>query len=250
MAKVLFVAGPVAMVLGVWRSSLGLTVVGLLWFVLSFACHRHGRTLRAAMKEKSDPSGVTVPMVVTGAVLYLCAGVPAIVVGLTQWEISDPDLRWIPIVIGGAVTALALLSTGLYLLGSGLQAVVGEPPTVPATIAVVSSRQTGTYINEMPRIEFVLDVTPEGGTTYQVTKKATVPFTAIGAIQPGCGFRAKVVGPEDPTNMEIDWESPVGAATPTEPLADRLKELDTLRDQGLVTEAEHAEQRRRLLDSL
>ena len=120
---------------------------------------------------------------------------------------------------------------------------------MPARIVVVSSKQTGTYINEMPRVEFVLDVTPQGAARYQVTKRATVPFTALGAIQPGDGFEALVVGPQDPTNMEIDWSSPIPSAQAGS-LSDRLRELDDLRTQGLITDAEHATQRQRILDSL
>ena len=118
--------------------------------------------------------------------------------------------------------------------------------TTPAwKIVVVDNAST----DATPRIEFVLDVKPETGAPYQVTKKATVPFTAIGSLAPGKGFQAKVAGAEEPTSMEIDWDSPLQDPS-ADSLDDRLRRLDDLKAQGLVTETEYDTQRRRLLDSL
>lgn len=257
MTKSLFVLGPVAMLAGVWRSSIGLTVVGAVWFVLAFACEQHRTRAQAALdaaKASAEAGGSAKPEISTatflrGTALFLLAGVPALVIGLTGWQIDEAEWRWLPLVVGAIITALAVISALLFLLGSGISAVVGEPPTVPARIVVVSSKQTGVYVNEMPRLEFVLDVTPQGAATYRVTKRATVPFTALGAIQPGEGFEALVVGPEDPTNMEIDWSSPIPSARAGSP-SDRLRELDDLRSQGLITDDEHAAQRQRILDAI
>lgn len=105
-------------------------------------------------------------------------------------------------------------------------------------------------INDMPRIEFVLDVTPEGAATYRVTTKATVPFTALGVIQPGDGFAARVVGEHDPTRMDIDWDAPIRAHRGPGSLAERLRHLDDLHAQGVIGADEHEQQRRRLLDTL
>lgn len=246
--KALFVLGPVTLILGLLQSSTGLIVTGAWWLVLAPAFARY----RAGAQAARDSGATTVPagMALTGTALLLAAGLPALSIGLTQWRISGQVWPWLPLIVGAALTALAVITTAMYFLGSGIIAVVGEPPTVPARIVVVSSRQTGTYINEMPRIEFVLDVTPEGGDTYRVTKKATVPFTALGSIQPGGGFDAKVVGPDDPTNMEIEWSSPLEGPAPAGSVEDRLRELGALRDQGLVSAEEYESQRQRLLDSI
>lgn len=247
--KALLVLGPLALVAGIVQSSVGLEVVGGLWSVMGLVFYRYAKSRSRTGDEQPAQPGMR--DIVSGAVLMLLAGLPALVVGIVKWRIEEPHWYLLPLAVGAALTALAVLSTALYALGSGISAVAGEPPTVPATLVVVSSEQTGTYINEMPRIEFVFDVTPNGGATYRVTKKATVPFTALGSVQPGGRFTALVVGQADPTNMDIDLASATGGtASADEPLADRLRELDKLRDQGLVSEAEHAEQRQRLLDSL
>lgn len=199
----LSVAGVAAIALGLFGSP-GLTAIGALWLVVAYLGRRHALRLRTVQRE-----AVTNRMMLEGAAVLLVGGVAALLVGLNQWGIDDPDLRWLPIVVGGALTAFAVLTGSLFLLGSGLQAAAGEPPTVPATITIVSAADTGTMINDRPRMQLVLDVAPEGQPTYRVTKKATVPFSALGSIRPGDGFRAKVVGPDEPEKMDIDWATPI-----------------------------------------
>lgn len=200
----LLAAGLVALVLGLTGSGVGLAVVGLVWIVVAALGRRHARRLLAI-----DASAVTVEMMLRGTAVLLTGGVLALVVGLTQWQIVDADVRWLPVLGGVVLTAFALLTAALFLLGSGLEAVVGEPPTVPAVLTIVTATETGMLVNDRPRIEFVLDVAPEGQPSYRVTKKATVPFTALGSIRPGDGFKAMVEGPGDPEKMVIDWTATV-----------------------------------------
>lgn len=259
--RVLVLLGPLTVVAGIWRGSSGLVAVGGLWFLLAFAILRNSYRLKAAVDERkklkestgTEPPGPIVSMssFLLSTATLLLAGVPAIVVGAGRIGIADADAdwRWLPLVGGIVITGIALLSALLFLLATGITTAVGPPPTIPAEIVIVSMKQTGTYINEMPRIEFVLDVTPETGAPYQVTKKATVPFTAIGSLAPGKGFKAKVAGAEEPTSMEIDWDSPLQDPS-ADSLDDRLRRLDDLKAQGLVTDAEYDTQRQRLLDSL
>lgn len=196
----LFVSGVVAFVFGLTGSGLGLSLLGVLWVVVAALARRHALRLKA-----TEVSSIKLGTVLQGAAVLLAGGIPSLVVGLTQWEIDDSQLRLLPIVVGGILTAFAVLTAGMFSLGTGLEAAGGEPPTVPAKIVIVSATETGTFINNRPRIEFVLDVTPDGQPTYQVEKKATVPMTSLGSIRPGDGFRALVAGPDDPTKMEIDW---------------------------------------------
>ncbi len=44
--------------------------------------------------------------------------------------------------------------------------------------------------------------------------------------------------------------TPVEGPAPSRPTADRLRELDRLRDEGLVTAEEHAERRRAILEGI
>ena len=108
-------------------------------------------------------------------------------------------------------------------------------------------RKTGTYINERPRIAFDLLVEPEDLPAYRVTKKATVPHTALGRIEPGDGFEA-LIDPEDEDSIAIDWDAPISGADggPSE----RLKRLEQLRKQGQISDGEYEEHRRRILGSI
>ena len=246
------------MLLGAWQSSVGLIVIGVLWFGIAFACLQQSKIVRSAIEtakqaEAAGGSGrpeISTATFLRGTALFLVAGVPAMVVGLTEWQIEDSEYRLLPLIVGSIIVALAVVAAAMYLLGSRISAAIGDPPTVPAQIVVVSSKETGTYINNMPRLEFELDVTPEGAVTYRVTKRATVPHSALGGIQPGNGFKALVVGQQDPTNMDIDWSAPTATSPTVAPATDRLRELDDLKSQGLITDDEHAAQRQRILDSL
>jgi hypothetical protein len=227
-ARILLVLGPCTLVVGAWRGSAGLAAVGGAWFLLSFACGWHGRRLRAELAEhraehrttttRPAPAGPPVSMrtFVRGTALVLLAGLPAVAVG--GWRLGidrgDAEWRWLPLVGGGALTAMAVVAALMFLLGAGVLAAAGPPPTIPAEVVIVSMKQTGTYVNNQPRVEFVLDVRPQSGATYRVTKKATVPLLALGSLGVGRGFNALVAGPDEPTDMDIDWDSPLPADPP------------------------------------
>lgn len=122
----------------------------------------------------------------------------------------------------------------------------GEP-VCAATVTIEGKRQTGTYINEQPRIEFDLLVEPEGLPSYRVKKKATVPHTALADIRLGDGFRAKVV-PGEEEQIAIDWDSPIEGSE-ADP-AQRLEQLEDLRRRGLVSPEEYRAQRERIIGSV
>lgn len=186
-------------------------------------------------------------MAASTLLLFLVA-VPSLAIGILGIGFSDGDgaLRFIPIAVGALAGGIAVLSTVAYAAGAGIEAVVGDPKH-PGTITIEASRETGTYVNERPRIEFELLVEPDDLPSYRVSKKATVPHTALGSIAVGDGFKA-LVDPEDPDSIAIDWESPLNpdVSDPSE----RLRRLDDLKAEGLVDAAEYEEQRRRILDSL
>ena len=69
----------------------------------------------------------------------------------------------------------------------------------------------------------------------------------MGSVKAGDGFKALVVGPDEPTKMEIHWDQPIEGAGDT---STRLEELDRLREAGKVTDEEYAAQRQRILGSL
>lgn len=203
-----------------------------------------------------------------GTALWFAIGIPSVLVGVLEIGIAaeDSDWRWLPIAVGAFALVIGVVGGLLFGAGSAITAAEGVPDT-PATLWIRSVRETGTFVNERPRLEFSFHVEPDATTgvaAYDVTKKATVPFTAMGALRVGDGFRARVVGPDKPTSMEIDWSSSVPGTTPaaapdsgpdgalataTPDVATRLAELERLHQEGTVTDAEYDAQRQRILGS-
>lgn len=251
--------GVVTAAIGLILSESGLAAIGVLWVVLGPIMRQHGRRLEA-MKDATGKPSMDGRTFATGTILWLLLGVPSLLVGLLQVGISpeNANWRWLPFIIGSLALGIGILGGVLYATGSAIGAVTGTstPPTVPATIRIRSSKETGTFINERPRLELELTVEPEpssGIAAYAVTKLATVPFTALGSLRVGDGFKALVAGPDEPISMEIHWDQPITAQGSPEESVDvpaRLAELDRLHRAGKVTDEEYAAQRERILGTL
>lgn len=251
--------GVVAIGTGVLLSIPGLIWIGAFWVVMGFLIRSHGLNLKDLQaKAKDDEAKKAVVLdrktFTVSTLLFIALGVPSLLVGILELGISadDADWRWFPIAVGGYALVVGVVGGLLYLAGSAIESAAGPPPTVPATLWIKAVEETGTYINERPRLEFELRVEPDASTgvaAYDVTKKATVPFTAIGSVKVGDGFRALVAGPDEPTSMEISWDQPIGPATEDD-VAARLAALDRLKADGAVTEEEYRSQRDRILGSI
>lgn len=273
----LAVLGAVTVGIGIALGVPGLIGIGLFWVPMGLVVRAHGQRLKQAQGDSEHPgapvtaAGKGAPVIsgrmfALGTVLMLAVGVPSLVVGLAEIGIpaDDEDWRWLPIAVGGLTTAIAVIGGVMYAAGAGVEAATGGVPKIPATLRILSVKETGTFVNERPRLEFVFQVEPDassGMASYEVTKKATVPFTAMGSVRVGDAFKATVVGPEHPTSMTIDWDSPVqGSAradagqTPAEAdapdVSSRLEELERLRREDKVTDEEYQAQRQRILGSL
>jgi hypothetical protein len=278
----LAVLGVATLVLGVVQDIAGLMAVGGLWIVLTPLGWWHRRRFQAARDEAAReaegrrardgdgdrPRGVDGRMIAEGSLVMLAVGLPALAVGVFELGIDDGDSawRWLPLAVGGFATGIAVVSALLYAFGAGLSASAGPGPGSgrPAKVTIRSVRETGTFVNERPRMEFGFLVEPDGLPSYEVTKKATVPFTAMGSLRVGDGFRARVIGPDKPTAITIEWEHPVagvgggpdggpgvdGTDVADIDVAARLDRLDALRTSDQISTAEYEAQRRRILDSL
>lgn len=273
----LAVLGAVTVGIGIALGIPGLVGIGLFWVPMGLLVRAHGQRLQQARDDNGNAAvsvasaGRAAPaisgrMFALGTVLMLAVGVPSLVVGIAEIGIpaDHGDWRWLPIAVGGLITGIAVIGGLMYAAGAGVEAATGGVPEIPATLRILSVEETGTFVNERPRLEFVFAVEPEaasGMAPYEVTKKATVPFTAVGSVHVGDGFRATVVGPEHPTTMTIDWDSrlPGGvhadagqapAETDTPDVSARLEELEQLRREAKVTDEEYQAQRQRILGSL
>lgn len=260
--------GVATIVAGAVVRSPGLVGIGAWWIAMGLLARQHAKRLQGAEADGDAPGKPAAPTgpdlnrgtFVRGTLLWIAIGLPSVLVGALLLGIDEGDepWRWLPIGVGGLALAIGLLG-GLLV---GLASALGGTPVsqrVPATVRVLSMEETGTFVNERPRLAFRLRVEPDPGTgvaAYDVEKKATVPFTAMGSLRVGEGFRATVAGPGDPTSMDISWDQPVGRPVvgpvvgTAGDAAARLEVLDRLRSEGRITEAEHAAQRARILESL
>lgn len=266
--------GVVTVGLGVALGIPGLIGIGAFWIPMGLVVRAHGHRLQQARADHAGNDATSVGQVATevraidgrtfalGTLLLLAVGLPSLAVGIFEIGIGADDTawRWLPVAVGALTTGIALVSGLMYAAGAGVAAAVeaGGTPDVPATIWIRSVRETGTFVNERPRLEFVFHVEPDaasGVAPYEATKKATVPFTAMGSLRVGDGFKALVVGPGKPASMTIDWQSPVGPVAPSRPagsteVSARLDELDRLRREAKIDDEEYQAQRRRILGSL
>jgi hypothetical protein len=251
--------GVVTIGIGVALSIPGLIGIGAFWIVMGLLVRTHGlniKDLQANAKDDAEKKAAVLDRktFTISTVLFIALGVPSLLVGILELGIDadDTNWRWLPVVVGVYALFIGVVGGFLYLAGSAIESAGGPPPTIPATLWIKAVKETGTYINERPRLEFVFRVEPEsssGVAAYEVTKKATVPFTAIGSLKVGDGFHAKVAGPEHPTSMEIAWDRPTGSADDQE-VSTRLDALDALKAEGRISEDEYASQRDRILGSL
>ena len=254
----------------------GLIGIGVFWVVMGFPLRAHARKLK--LGRTTSPEGSTesstpgsAPAVdgrtfALGTLLWLVLGVPSLAVGVLEIGIAaeHEEWRWLPIIMGGFALVIGVVGGVLYLAGTAVATVgtSGPQPDIPAVVRIRAVSETGTYINERPRLEFDFLVEPDPATglaSYEVTKKATVPFTAMASLRVGDGFRALVAGSEDPTSMEIHWDEPVPESArtgdgqtdlPSLDVSSRLDELEQLYRDGKVTEPEYQAQRQRILGSL
>jgi hypothetical protein len=214
--------GVVTTAIGIGLGLPGLIGIGVFWVLLGPVMRQHGKRLgemQAASADGKPPTdGRTFAL---GTLLWMLLGLPSLLVGILQIGIDadHTSWRWLPFAVGVLALGFGGIAACLYLLGRVAEAAsqrVGVPE-VPATLWISSVRETGTFVNERPRMEFVFRVEPEpptGMAGYETTKKATVPYTAMAALRVGDGFKALVAGREHPTSMEIYWDQPVsgGAA--------------------------------------
>lgn len=253
----LAIFGLATAILGAALGVAGLVISGAFWVVLGllvwalFTRHEKGRAERA---KAAAAAGAASPperrgRYATGISLVVLVGLGSLAIGIFElgFDAEESAWRWLPIGVGAIVTLFAAISIPIRMSGATLAAAeAAGAPVAAATVTIEGKRQTGTYINEQPRIEFDLLVEPEGLPSYRVKKKATVPHTALGNLDVGDGFHAKV-DPGDEERILIDWDAPIeGSGDP----AKRLERLDDLRRRGLVDDAEYAAQRQRILDSL
>ena len=183
--------------------------------------------------------------------IALACGAAALAVGAlgAGFDATNSTWRALPLVAGATVSGFALLGLFVYWASS-----VERSAKTPATVVIRTFKdKTVNVSNSSLFVEFDLDVYPDGMAPYQTTIDSAVPIIAASHLAAGKRFSAQVAGPDEPKNVIVDWRSPIEATPQAAGAPDgatRLRELDSLRTQGLVTEGEYQAQRARILETI
>lgn len=114
---------------------------------------------------------------------------------------------------------------------------------------ILELTQTGTYINENPRVKLRMQLEGPGVEPHEVTHTYTVPLVAMGAFATGDTLPV-YFDRKDVSKFTIDWlggrSDGAGKGDPHE----RLEKLEELKQDGLITPAEYDERRKKILDSI
>lgn len=112
------------------------------------------------------------------------------------------DLGWIlPVAIFGILfLVFALVFGGMFLRWRVKQRVLQTG--VAATATIVRVWDTGTRINDNPRVGMLLQVQPTTGAPFQAEIKETVSIVQMPMFQPGAHLEVKY-DPAQPTNVAI-----------------------------------------------
>jgi hypothetical protein len=117
--------------------------------------------------------------------------------------------------------------------------------TAPAT--VVEVRDTGVTINDNPQVGLLLEVKPRDRAAFLAEAKTVVSRLNVALVQPGIAAEV-VFDPEKPTRIQVvnlELEPVVSDSSES-----RLKELNRLYDQGLITGEEYRAKRQEIITKL
>lgn len=147
----------------------------------------------------------TVPLLAVG-IGFIVFGFMAPLEALTDDGYSLKNFFYL---MGGAFLFFPLISVigvGLYykrindretfLIQNGIQ---GEAE-------ILHREQTGTYINELPQVKFLLQVTVSGEEPYQLEYKDVVSMLDMGSINVGAKLPV-FVDPNNPRNILLNYNS-------------------------------------------
>jgi hypothetical protein len=127
--------------------------------------------------------------------------------------LANPEARF-----GLLLTAaiLGLVAIGLLAVGLRSRARAASARRVLSTgtagsATITGLTQTGMFMNENPQVEMDLMVQVPGRPPYAAKRKQFVPLILLGRLSTGSPLSVRV-DPADPSNVEIDWDTPLPVA--------------------------------------
>ncbi len=135
-----------------------------------------------------------------------------------------------------------------YRFGLDSRADPETPPVIDLLSATPAAQESmlATYDVRDGRLAMVSGVSPAGGPTGPPRRRAA-PTSGVMAAAPRSGV---TTAPAEPTVREAPPTAPAAAPTARRSIADRLRTLNDLKDQGLITEQEYQALRRKVLSEI
>jgi hypothetical protein len=222
--------------------------------------------------------GVVVFFVLLGVAML----VGAVVMWLSADGVTEPGLEMGALILGGLGVFYLLLMFVLWLFVKRRNrlAATGRP----AIATIISARDSGTMVNNQPRLVLEIEITPEdGGAPYRFETKKVVGHSSLAAMRPGAslavavdpqrpqrftfidaeqyasmGGRAATTGTDQlvsflrnaglvPGTVDAATAGPQGAGSDDDRLG-RLERLAALHASGALSDDEFAAEKQRLLD--
>jgi hypothetical protein len=217
-----------------------------------------GGALYAARGRRGRPSAVGIGTVLW-MLLFLTIAASTALGAYGPANTGDAGARTAAIVIGAIFVPMGLAPLAAARLtgraAEHMRGLAERGKRCPGQVVAVED--AGVTINENPRVRMTVRAEPPGEAPFTIVKTATMSRVAL----PRTGDRCTVL--YDAANREHDnvvtfdqaaAMAPQPAPAPAQPdrgdPVARLGRLAELRDKGLISEAEFAEQKRRLLGEL
>lgn len=191
--------------------------------------------------------------IISGIITLISFGVVIVLmfVGPDKMSFSGTNLKELFAsgeIWGIIVVPIVMVVTMMILFGvfrSMFPAKIKNGVRAPAT--VIEVRDTGVTINDNPQVGLLLEVKPRDRATFLAEAKMVVSRLNAALVQPGVAAEV-VFDPDKPTRIQVanlDLEQVTGDTSES-----RLKELNRLYDQGLITGEEYRAKRQEIITKL
>ena len=159
-----------------------------------------------------------------------------IAVGMVLW-ITIPDAE----LLGQGFVAVAVLLAIVYAFMMRRAQVVQEMISggVRGTAQIIEATQTGTYVNNQPRVKLKLRIEAPGVPPFEDTRTDTIPMISMGLLTSTAPL-AVYLDPAKPKNYVIDWGN-VGAASAPMPDGMNSNANVTISSRSFTADADMAQ---------
>ncbi len=152
------------------------------------------------------PPGVPAPPSAPAGSVPISGGLPGATLGLVMDQLARSGISLDPVVLGqGSVAGGSTVTLDASPTGQAANATLLANGR-PGTAFVREAHDTGIDVHGDSVVELTLDVTPQGGTAYEVRTATLVPAVARARALPGATVPVRI-DPAQPASVAIDWQA-------------------------------------------